>query len=233
MKIFTIENETNNVTVHGTAQAAEAVVNAERFGNEAGLAKLAADWSMARLIEIWNGIPGETPVTRFTDRKTATGRIWKAIQSLGMETATAPEEVTPAPAELADSAPLAAHVAPTEAPISKKASRAKKAPKTVTEPRAPREGSKTSQVIAMLKREGGTTLQEIIAAMGWQKHTTRAMLSAGGSLTRNHGVIVTSEKGWRPAALLDQSLSKEKHFPLRRQVHAWRLFSFCWQHLVD
>ena len=33
----------------------------------------------------------------------------------------------------------------------------------------------------MLKREGGgTPLEEIMAAMQWQKHTTRAMLSAGG-----------------------------------------------------
>ena len=58
----------------------------------------------------------------------------------------------------------------------------------------PREGSKTSRVIAMLKREGGTTVEEIMAEMGWLKHTTRAMLSAGGSLTKKHGLIVTSEK---------------------------------------
>ena len=49
-------------------------------------------------------------------------------------------------------------------------------------------------MIAMLKREGGTTLEEIMAAMDWQKHTTRAMLSAGVSLTKKHGLIVTSEK---------------------------------------
>jgi hypothetical protein len=49
-------------------------------------------------------------------------------------------------------------------------------------------------VIAMLKREGGTTLDEIMTAMGWQKHTTRAMLSAGGSLTKNHGLVIASEK---------------------------------------
>jgi hypothetical protein len=49
-------------------------------------------------------------------------------------------------------------------------------------------------VIAMLKREGGATLEEIMTEMGWQKHTTRAMLSAGGSLTKNHGLVVTSEK---------------------------------------
>jgi Protein of unknown function (DUF3489) len=46
----------------------------------------------------------------------------------------------------------------------------------------------------MLKREGGTTLEEIMSAMNWQKHTTRAMLSAGSSLTKNHGLIVVSEK---------------------------------------
>ena len=49
-------------------------------------------------------------------------------------------------------------------------------------------------MITMLKREGGTTLEEIMSAMSWQKHTTRAMLSAGGSLTKNHGLVVTSEK---------------------------------------
>ncbi len=46
----------------------------------------------------------------------------------------------------------------------------------------------------MLKAEGGTTLEAIMTAMGWQKHTTRAMLSAGGSLTKKHGLVVTSEK---------------------------------------
>jgi hypothetical protein len=75
MKIFTIENETSNITVHATVQAAEAVANAEPFRNETGLTKLVADWPMARLVEIWNSIPGETPVTKFTDRKTAVSRI--------------------------------------------------------------------------------------------------------------------------------------------------------------
>jgi len=46
----------------------------------------------------------------------------------------------------------------------------------------------------MLKRKGGTTLEEIMKAMGWQKHTTRALLSAGGSLTKKHGLVVISEK---------------------------------------
>jgi hypothetical protein len=31
MKSFTIENETNNITLHATVQEADAVTNAERF----------------------------------------------------------------------------------------------------------------------------------------------------------------------------------------------------------
>jgi hypothetical protein len=86
-------------------------------------------------------------------------------------------------------------VASPEPGATKKATRAKKVPVAAPakDSGAPREGSKTSQVIAMLKREGGTTLEEIMTAMSWQKHTARAMLSAGGSLTKKHGLTVISE----------------------------------------
>jgi hypothetical protein len=213
MKNFTIESETNNITVHGSAKEAEAVPNSERFSNEAALAKLAANWPAARLVEIWNSLPGETPVRKFKDRATAVSRIWKAIQSLGQTAPAAeepgpvpkgeasemaqPEEVIPKttePAVASTVAPQSPDVAPSEPGAKKNATRAKKAPKDATNAGARREGSKTSQVIAMLKREGGTTLEEIMTQMGWLKHTTRAMLSAGGSLTKKHGLVVTSEK---------------------------------------
>ena len=71
MKAFTIENETNNITLHAMIQDAEAVTNAELFRNESGLAKLAANWPAARLVEIWNSLAGETPVKKFKDRATA------------------------------------------------------------------------------------------------------------------------------------------------------------------
>ena len=230
MKNFTIENETNNITIHSSAKEAEAVPDSERFTSEAALAKLAANWPAARLVEIWNSLPGETQVKKFKDRATAVARIWKAIQNLG-QAAPATEEPAPVPetvpvGELPETAPVpeqeasetakpeagiqestepavgttvapqSPDVAPSEPAAKKKATRAKKAPVAATakEAGAPREGSKTSQVIAMLKREGGTTLEEIMTAMQWQKHTTRAMLSAGGSLTKKHGLIVTSEK---------------------------------------
>jgi hypothetical protein len=211
MKHFTIENETSNIMIHGSAKEADALPNSERFSNEAALAKLAANWPAARLVEIYNSLPGVTPVRKFKDRATAVSRIWKAIQSLGQaapaaEAAPAPEQearetvqpeaAIPATTESAPAAPVAPQspdAAPEQAPAKKKANRAKKSP-AATDASAPRAGSKTSQVIAMLRREGGTTLEEIMTAMGWLKHTTRAMLSAGGSLTKKHGLVVTSEK---------------------------------------
>jgi hypothetical protein len=182
MKYFTIENETNNIMIHGSAKEAEAVSDTERFSNEAALAKLAATWPTSRLIEIWNSLPGETPVKKFKDRATAVSRIWKAIQDLG----------STEPATVADVAPQAPHVAPAGSQSGNKDTHGEKAGTTQTG--APREGSKASQVIAMLRRPEGTTVEEIMAAMKWQKHTTRALLSAGGSLTKNHGLTVTSEK---------------------------------------
>jgi hypothetical protein len=221
MKTFTIENETNNIAVHASVKEAEAVPNSERCGNEAALARIAADWPASRLVEIWNSLPGETPVRKFTDRATAVSRIWKALQNLGLaapeteESAAIPETV-PVPEQAASETaqpeavipestepavsttvtPQSPDVASSEPGAKKKASREKKTPVAASskEAGAPREGSKTAQVIAMLKRESGTTLEEIMSMMGWQKHTTRSLLSAGGSLAKNHGLVVTSEK---------------------------------------
>jgi Protein of unknown function (DUF3489) len=50
----------------------------------------------------------------------------------------------------------------------KKAPKAKEAPEMKAES-GPREGSKTAQVVAMLKREGGATLAEI---MPYASHCT-------------------------------------------------------------
>ncbi len=96
MKQFTINND-NNITIHASAQKADAVANAERFSTSAGLAKLAEKWPATRLVEIYNSLPGATPVKKFTDRKTAATRIWKAIQGLG-ETPTAKSGAAEVPA---------------------------------------------------------------------------------------------------------------------------------------
>jgi DNA-binding MarR family transcriptional regulator len=50
--------------------------------------------------------------------------------------------------------------------------------------------TKTSQVLAMLERENGTTLNELVAATGWLPHTTRAALTG----LRRKGHALASEK---------------------------------------
>ncbi|MGD0580140.1 MAG: DUF3489 domain-containing protein [Bryobacteraceae bacterium] len=181
MLTFTIENETNNITAHATAQEAEAVPNAERFRNEAGLAKLAANWPAARLVEIYNSLPGVSPVKKFTDRKTAVSRIWKAIQSLRWslpdEAETHADGAAPLDVTTTLVAPQTADVAPTEAPATRKATRSRKSPTATPKVRGPREGSKTAQVVAMLQRKNGATLAEIMTAMGWQRHTVRGFMA--------------------------------------------------------
>src|SRR3990170_4056733 len=83
MKTFTIDSETN-ITVFASYKEAKTSnqTDAVIFTTEDELAKLAAHWPTHRLVDIWDSLPGATPVKKFTDRKTAIARIWKAIQSL-------------------------------------------------------------------------------------------------------------------------------------------------------
>ena len=46
-----------------------------------------------------------------------------------------------------------------------------------TDPSVPRRGTKIANVIALLERSGGATLEELIAVTGWLPHTTRAALT--------------------------------------------------------
>jgi hypothetical protein len=120
MKTFTIENETNAITVYALALETEATPNSERFTSEDKLATLAAAWPTARLVEIWNSLPSETPVKKFKDRATAVSRIWKAIQSLGdapvaVESESVAEDAAPA-SEPPEVAPVAEDPASETAP---------------------------------------------------------------------------------------------------------------------
>jgi hypothetical protein len=228
MKHFTIDTD-NNITVHSSKKAARET-GAAAFSTEEQFADVIGP-DNKRLVEIFNSLPGVKPVAKFANRKIATERIWKAIQSLGEasaptaqpqepaaeqpepteettqadvsqtpataeadhalpEQASEPAQATPeAPETLASAEPVAAgdapaaDVAPAASEASTKAVRAKKAPKVPKVAKAPqsesgpREGSKTAQVVAMLKREGGATLAEIMTTMGWQKHTVRGFMA--------------------------------------------------------
>ncbi len=59
----------------------------DHFSSLDELGQLAELWPAARLVRIWNSLPSATAVKRFTDRKTAVSRIWKALQNGGSNSA--------------------------------------------------------------------------------------------------------------------------------------------------
>jgi hypothetical protein len=156
MSTFTIDPN-NNITAFASldeARAAE-INHAEYFGSSQELAKLAASWPASRPVEVWNSFAGVAPfdglkpVKKFTNRKVAVARIWKAVQTL-----------------LANVAPPAA----TGAPMRHKAtnSPAKGKRRDVARDSAKsgrnganiaRDGSKKAEVLAMMRRSKGATLE--------------------------------------------------------------------------
>jgi hypothetical protein len=123
-----------------------------QFATEKQLAALAAGWPNARLVEIWNSFAGVAgigsdlkPVKKFTDRKTAVARIWKAIQELKVPTT-----------------PTVARVPPKRRRSSSDAMAARQGASAPT----PRDGSKKAILIATLQRPDGATLPEIATKMG-------------------------------------------------------------------
>ena len=58
--------------------------------------------------------------------------------------------------------------------------------------RKPRTGTKQEQLIVMLRRPEGATVEEAVKAFGWQAHTVRGALY--GALKTKLGLDVTSEK---------------------------------------
>jgi hypothetical protein len=165
MSTYTIDRE-NNITVFASLKDIEASGGeTEIFSNPKDLAALADQWSGARLIEIWNGLPGVEPVQRFTSRKVAVARIWKAIQHL-----------KPGVGALARS--VSAHKAG-----------ANQKRRGAQQP-APPPNTKTTRVIALLKKPNGATLQALIRATGWQAHSVRGFIS--GQLGKKMGFKVRS-----------------------------------------
>jgi hypothetical protein len=61
-------------------------------------------------------------------------------------------------------------------------------------PKTPRtrENSKQAQMIELLKRPDGATLNQLIEATGWQAHTVRGAMA--GALKKKLGLTITSDK---------------------------------------
>ena len=69
---------------------------------------------------------------------------------------------------------------------------AEAAPPSAPKERKPREGTKQSVMIEMLRRPQGATLGEIVEATGWQSHTVRGAMA--GALKKKLGLKISSEK---------------------------------------
>ena len=103
-----------------------------------------------------------------------------AFAVLGIDPQDAGEDAEAA----ADEAPTNVEAEPNPPPKTSKAK----------EPKAPRtrDGSKQAQLIAMLRRAKGATVDEIADALSWQPHTVRGAIA--GALKKKLGLQVTSEK---------------------------------------
>ncbi len=63
------------------------------------------------------------------------------------------------------------------------------APEVVSPPARERPVTKQTQLILLLQREGGASIAELTAALGWLPHTTRAALT--GLRKKGHMVVRT------------------------------------------
>jgi hypothetical protein len=90
--------------------------------------------------------------------------------------------------EDANTAPVGATDAPSDAPATDTPTETETAPKA----RTPREGTKQATLIAMLRTPDGATIEEISAATGWKSHTVRGAMA--GALKKKLGFGVTSKK---------------------------------------
>ena len=62
---------------------------------------------------------------------------------------------------------------------------------TLPDPEPPR-GSKQAEVVALLRRPEGVTVEEVRAATGWQPHTVRGVFS--GALKKKLGLAIVAGK---------------------------------------
>jgi Protein of unknown function (DUF3489) len=101
----------------------------------------------------------------------------------------------PAPASEADGAKKRANGRPTKGKKTRATARATSEPEPAGEPSpkpTPRAGTKQAQMIEMLKRPEGATVEQIAAATGWQHHTIRGAIS--GALKKKLGLTVEATR---------------------------------------
>lgn len=95
--------------------------------------------------------------------------------------------------------PRSARVARTSRRMKATNPKTNTAPPTVvppaTEPAAttaktPRDGSRLAAIVALMRRLEGATVDALVEATGWQRHSVRGALA--GALKKNYGLTITS-----------------------------------------
>jgi hypothetical protein len=194
MTTFTIDAE-NNISAFATPDeaadeaAAATTTPFDTFSSRQDLADLISAWPPERIVATWNSLPGVAPVKRFKTSNVAATKIWERIRDLGEAAQPEPEATKPAAAPAkakAERKPKAGAQAAKGAPVKGKAGKKATPAKGATKGKqaAPaakstgvRGGSKMAEVIAMMQRKNGATIEEIMAAMSWQKHTVRGFVA--------------------------------------------------------
>jgi hypothetical protein len=161
MTAFTIDSE-NNITVFASLKEIQSEEGTEIFTNQKEFAALADKWAGGRLVEVWNSLAGVQPVERFTSKRVAVGRIWKAVQHLK-------------PRGAAQRQPVGLK----KASAKKKATRKERG-----------ENTKTAKIIALLGRPAGASLKALMRVTGWPAHSVRGFIS--GHLGKKLGLSVRS-----------------------------------------
>ena len=123
-------------------------------------------WPIARLVAVWNQLPGAKQIRKFTDRKSAVRRLWEAGQRLAAKTGKRPRKVVSKP--------------PVAVPLAKQSKQG----------HAAGEGTKTEKVLALLRQPSGATLTALMRATQWQAHSMRGFIS--GQLGKRMGLRVKS-----------------------------------------
>jgi hypothetical protein len=103
--------------------------------------------------------------------------------------AAAQEPQPPTEPAQAATAPAAGKAKPKAKPAKAKVKPAKAAPADKPTPRA---GTKQAQMIELLERPEGATVEQIAAATGWQHHTIRGAIS--GALKKKLGLTVEATR---------------------------------------
>lgn len=181
MKAFAITVPDYNVTVCGDIEAAKKYIAEAGAGSVVTDPSELQDWPAADLLELWNSLPGNTPVKKFETRGIGVRRIWNSFLSLN-------GNGIPSTAPAADlTAAAAVKTSKGKKPKTDLPKRVKgeKKPRASRKSAAPKDGNKGDIIVALISRKGGATLDELMKETGWQRHSVRGFMS---NLKRKHGI---------------------------------------------